>query len=319
MVQQISKICLIGISNKINKLDSVFVLSLQTGLWEAHEGLLEKIPTKEQFLYSLNVGLLYGAKEIDISNYFYKLNEDDDITNTTALFNWFDTLYTPLWYTIRDIVSPRLKGSFGKTLRNINQTIQYPKINASNSYNFISNFSGNLECLPATADYDLGFFKDSFNADYFMIVSRWYNFSGNCPIYANLDPNQFDYTNISLTKYNADTTFTVLSNAAIKINLAVGDAELIKVAPVVKYGGSLIVNETTLPNETLLGDMTIESGATLSVYGNYYAKANIIVKSGGRINNYENGKIIFDPGKQLIIEGTAEINGSSNNRLIIGI
>ncbi|MCZ2442358.1 MAG: T9SS type A sorting domain-containing protein, partial [Flavobacteriales bacterium] len=63
---------------------------------------------------------------------------------------------------------------------------------------------------------------------------------------------------------------------------------------------------------------TIENGATLTVSGIYYAKANITVKSGGKIVAGTNGKIIFDSGKKIIINGSAEVKGTSTgNRLTL--
>ncbi len=309
---------------KINDLDSVFVLSLQTGLWKAHEGLLEKIPTKEQFLYNLNVGLLYGAKEIDISNYFYKLNADDDITNTTALFNWFDTLYTPLWYTIRDTVSPRLKDSFGKTLRNIHQKVQNPGLQlpvtqpVNTNYNWLSSITYlNGDGLSGADFMDVGFFETyngSGDVPYFMVVNRWYNtaLQGDL-LKISIDKTGTGYTNYNVTNFIENTKQTIVNAGYITMPHIPGDARLFKVYPVLKDGGSLVVSETTHPNDVLFGDMSIENGATLTVNGTYHAKANITVKNGGKIVAGPNGKIIFDPNKYLIIDGNAQVNGTSNN------
>ena len=69
---------------------------------------------------------------------------------------------------------------------------------------------------------------------------------------------------------------------------------------------------------SLYDDMTIENGATLFIYDTYNAKANITVKSGGKIMYGENSIIIFDPGKKLIVEGSAEIKGTStSNKLTL--
>jgi hypothetical protein len=62
--------------------------------------------------------------------------------------------------------------------------------------------------------------------------------------------------------------------------------------------------------------MTIENGATLTVYNNYFADGNIIVKNGSIVNG-ENGKIQFANGKKLIIEGAATIAGTTSHKLII--
>jgi len=310
--------------NKINKLDTVFVLSLQTGLWNAKEGLLEKIPTKEQFLYNLNVGLLYGAKEIDVSNYFYKFNFYDDTTNTSALYNYFDNYYTPLWFTIRDTVSPRLKNSFGKTLRNIYQKEQNPKLQLpvtqtiNSTYNWLSSITYLTGDNSSGTDFiDVGFFETyngSGDVPYFMVVNRWYNTAAQGDLLKiSIDKTNTGYTNYNVTNFIENTKQTIVNQGYITMPHIPGEARLFKVYPVLKDGGSLVVSETTHPNDVLLGDMTIENGATLTINDTYYAKANIKVKSGGKIVAGPNGKIIFDLNKGLIIDGNAQVNGTSNN------
>ncbi len=218
---------------------------------------------------------------------------------------------------LRHTIKPRLNGLFGQTLKKLIATDQYLRIDAGQSYKFISSFSGNVDCLPTTKDYDLGFFTDSLSRDYFMLISRYYNNDGSCPVFINFNPNYFGYNNISLTKYVEDTTYTVLNDASIQIDLTRGDAELFKVTPVVLFGGTLIADDAAGVGETLKGDMIIDNGATLSIYQNYYAQGDIIIKNGS-IENYDPnsaGTIHFQNGKKLIIEGAATISGTSTHRL----
>jgi len=300
------------IMNRVNNWDPNFCMTLLCGRYDAANLFHDPLP--HEMLYEANLKLLYGAKSLSLYDYFGRLDQADH-TGLVIPTQPVHT-YTSKWIMVRDILSPRLKGNFGKTLKRLTQDSQHLDINASNSYGFISHFSGNLECLPSISDYDLGFFTDSLSRDYFMVISRYYNDEGACPIFINLDEGCL-YNNLVLTKYVADTTYNILRSDAIRVDLTRGDAELYRIYPVVRWGGSLLANDTTNSGEILYDDMTIESGATLTVNGTYNAKANITVKSGGKIIAGPNGKIIFDPGKKLIVEGSAEIKGTSTNRLAL--
>ncbi|MCC6256498.1 MAG: hypothetical protein IT276_16410, partial [Ignavibacteriaceae bacterium] len=113
-----------------------------------------------------------------------------------------------------------------------------------------------------------------------------------------------------------NTTLALNETRTFNVIFPAGEGYLFQFAPVVKYGGKLVYNETVLDGTTLYDDMTIESGATLTVNGTYNANANITVKSGGKIVAGLNGKIIFNAGKRLIIEGNVQVYRSNdNNRL----
>ena len=114
------------------------------------------------------------------------------------------------------------------------------------------------------------------------------------------------YTNWNVTNFIENTKQTIVNSGYVTMPHIPGEARLFKVYPVLKDGGKLSVSETTHPNDILLSDMTIESGATLTVNGTYYAKANITVKSGGKIVAGTNGSIVFDAGKKLIVDGLIE-------------
>ena len=60
--------------NRFAKNNKDFILGLQTGKWQTDEQTgyegVDTIPTGEQFLYNMNLGLIYGAKGISLNNYF---------------------------------------------------------------------------------------------------------------------------------------------------------------------------------------------------------------------------------------------------------
>ncbi len=157
--------------------------------------------------------------------------------------------------------------------------------------------------------------------DYFMIINRYYSNTLYNKFYINLH-NLCDYKNWNLFNYVDTTGVTLLPNIDGEVSspnytILIGDAILYSIKPVVEFGGKLLVNETVNSGTTLNNDMTIENGATLTVNGTYYANANITVKNGGKIVAGENANISFESGKNLIIDGTAEIKGTSANRLSI--
>jgi len=133
--------------------------------------------------------------------------------------------------------------------------------------------------------------------------------------------NNTDFVNLGIRDVENHTNSintTISTTQSFSIQIPAGDGYLFQVAPVLKYGGRLIYNETVIDGTILFEDMSIENGATLTINGTYNAKANITVKSGGKIMYGENSIIIFDPGKKLIVEGSTEIKGTSaSNKLTL--
>jgi hypothetical protein len=302
--------------------DLFYGMSIQTGRYfdnSTYDGndRIREISGSD-LLYQTNLALMYGAKLISPWLYFGEENATPETREYTGFRNPPNYPVTDKYLMLKNKIAPRLSSLMGQTLKTLTPTEQYLKINSSGNYNFIGYFSGNLECLPAISDYDLGFFTDSQSRDYFMLISRYYNNDGACPIFINLDEGCL-YNNLVLTKFVADTTYNILRSDPIPVNLTRGDAELYRIYPVVRWGGSLLANDTTNSGETLHSDMIVENNSTLVINGTYYANADITVKAGGKIKyGSNNSKIVFSSGKKLIIQGVAEIKGtSSSNKLAL--
>src|SRR5690606_28569188 len=187
--------------DRMNNFEIPFVLNLQTGKWLALPpyNRLEKIPTSAQFKYTMFLGLLYGAKGIGISNYFYNsINE-----NTTSSLVSFTELggglndysYTSLWSTIKNEISPLLKGTFGQTLKVLTQQSQYPGLNIATTSTINQQFIDKIEFTSGSGDgiIDLGFFTDEEDTDkkYFMAINRYYS---------NRENLKFSFQNLSTYK-----------------------------------------------------------------------------------------------------------------------
>jgi hypothetical protein len=314
--------------DKINDFDSSFAFSTQSGAYydinedcEIYDSSI--IPSPSQILYHVNLGLLYGAKQIRCDPFFsYEWLPDcpdvwrtagliDKNNDTTANYNFF-----------RFTLIPRLNGWFGKTLKRLNQFKQFPKLDVLvDPENFTPHeFVDFIKATGGPSDtcwVDLGFFKDpqDLSAKYFMTVNRYY--SNKHSMQFGLD-SLTNFTNWNITSYIDSTNFTVLptnGKAQFFDDIYPGDAKLYSVIPVVLYGGTLIANDTVQGGIILQNDMIIDNGATLTISGNYYAQGNIIIKNGSIVNG-DNGKIIFEDGKKLKIEGTATINGTAQNKLV---
>ena len=289
--------------------DLHYGMSIQTGKYGySAEHTIREI-TGRELLYNTNLALMYGSKLISPWLYFGH-NNNVSTDNYTGFRNPPGYEVTDKYNTLKDTIAPRLKGLMGITLRKLTPSEQILNAAPLTWYDYINIFihSGDQSY---GSDFDLGFFKDSNNLDYFMLINRWYN-AGSLGVPLQFTLSCFgNYNNIQLYNLIDGTKQTIQNNGIIYPSITLGDALLYRVAPVVRAGGSLLTNETTLPNETLLDSLTVQNGATLTVNGTYHAKANITVKTGSKIIAGPNGKIIFDPYKKLIVEGTTEIKGSS--------
>ncbi|HSL89307.1 MAG TPA: hypothetical protein VK870_08395 [Ignavibacteriaceae bacterium] len=225
-----------------------------------------------------------------------------------------------LWYEIHDNLAPRLRGNLGNTLMNLNYSGNYinveykegyPPEGTHNNYDYL-----NIQHYGMSYHWHSGFFQKINQPDnkFFLLT----NLRTGFPVEAKLIiSNNTGYENVSFTDIEGgvDTTLGISSSITYYETLPEGEGKLFRVSPVIKYGGRLIYHETAGEGITLFDDMIIENGATLYVSGNYYSKANITVKSGGKIAALANGKIIFDAGKGIIVEGNVQIYGTANDRL----
>jgi len=268
---------------KINKLDNNFVFSVQNGMWIRNDNI-QVTPSSQQYNYLINLSLLFGAKGIDIMNYFE--GEDQLVGGMYNHFPPVGPIHRELYYYTRDVISPRLKGLYGKTLRNISQTEQVPNINLETTTPDLiagNHYLYKLSGIPLEAPYmhrvDAGFFKQSQSStipEYIMLVNRWYSSDSSIQVHLK---NLSDYENWSV-KNLIDTSFTYLSanqfdKASFEDIILPGEAALYEIFPVVKHGGKILVNETISTPQVLTGELTIENGAMLTINNSYNVYADI--------------------------------------------
>jgi hypothetical protein len=166
-----------SVLDKLNDIDSIFSMTLICGKYDTAN--IHRTPTTTEMLYEANIKLMYGAKALTLYRYF---GADND-TNFTGLVNYTTGQgysYTERYWFIRNTLAPRLRGLFGKTLRNINQTHQHLNITTSSftGEEYISNIStSRTESMQPDfieTYIDLGFFEKD-DKDYFMLLHSYYN------------------------------------------------------------------------------------------------------------------------------------------------
>jgi hypothetical protein len=300
---------------RYNLYNEKFILGMQSGKWLQDTDIppagIDKIPTPEQLLFNANFGLLYGAKGLSLNNYFDWGNS----ALVTGLYNPNDNTHYPIYYTLKDIILPRLSGVFGKTLKSIQQTEQHPRFNFNpvqylNSFQCISLPEG---VLPDDNDFDLGFFSKD-DQRYFMFLRRWYNTSTN-DILIGVDREQFNYNNIKVVELVNETSYTLQQNQKIVFDAEIGDTRLFGLMPVIKYGGDLVYDEIINNTNTLHEAMTIKSGATLTVNGTYNIYGDITVEAGAQLDIKPGAKLNFFNNSRLIINSNFYAVGAPGNKI----
>jgi len=275
-------------------------------------------PSPNELNASLMLALAHGTKGIIFwkmthgwYNYEYNCNA---MVQYRVLFDRTSNGITPnsLYYYLKDRLSLRLNGSFGKKLLDLDYTGIYlqkqrfkpTRVIKSVTKQYLT-LSHPVPAYKGDVNFHVGFLTDPIDSEnnYFLLVNLLPNLTRNVII--GVTDNGYEYPNMRLRNveqgYNFDTTFTTQFSTALPgYEFPPGEGYLFQVAPVVKCGGKLIYDET-VAGITLQDDMIIENGAILTVNGIYNLKANIIVKDGnivttenGEISSYTNNKIIFE-------------------------
>ncbi len=104
------------------ELDPFYGVSLQCG--EIHNTQAnERNVHRHEVLYNANLALMYGAKFFSLFTYFAQRNTEQCESGLTCrgIVDYYPDIYHPIYTDkydmMRDTLSPRLKGLFGKTLK----------------------------------------------------------------------------------------------------------------------------------------------------------------------------------------------------------
>ena len=306
---------------RLSQKNKEFILGLQTGRWQTNSETgtqgVDKIPMREQFLYNMNIGLIFGAKGFSLNNYFAW---NDKVTGLCTIEDDKIT-HEPLHGFVEETIMPRLSGLMGKTLRKLNQEEQETEINLRNS-NYSDNYIDSIKTNGVgndTVEVDIGLFSDSSNSDkkYLMLLSRWYN-TNSADRYTFLFKT---YRNWVIYDYIDSLSRGSLINSNnkgyIEDTISTGDARLYRIYPVVKYGGEINHDETVTSETLTENDLTINSGKTLTVMGTYDCYKNIIVNSGGKLDIKPGSTLNFHNGSKIVVNGLFTANGKSDSLINI--
>lgn len=270
------------------------------------------------------LGLAHGMTGIELFS-FTSFWQSSDIIVKGIIDNRYSINPSNLYYHLKDILIPRLKGKLGKTLMNLDYTGDYIQ-----SYYEIPSQIPLPD--PQTIDYltlgygnytahdmlwHCGFFDRFGQPDnkYFLLANLYQGAESNTIKVRVKPPEGVEgYENYRFRNVEGYFDETFKTEIIMNLTLSKGEGYLYQVAPVVLYGGRLLNDENVGEGQVLSDDMTIENGKTLTIYNTYTSNANITVKNGNIIVG-ENGKIIFDDGKKLIIDGVCTISGTSVDKL----
>ncbi|MBK7629155.1 MAG: T9SS type A sorting domain-containing protein [Ignavibacteriales bacterium] len=254
--------------------DLFYGMSIQTGRYfdrETYDGndRIREISGSD-LLYQTNLALMYGAKLISPWLYFGEKNEAPETREYTGFRNPPGYPETDKYLMLKNTIAQRLSGLMGRTLKTLTPTSQHLNHQLNTSQGFIQSIvEGNCTAEGMQSGdeaYDLGFFKDDLDRDYFMLISRWYNPICSPSLTININPlsfpNNYNLKAINMIN-NISTTITKYGNLSTAIE--VGDACFFSVAPVVKYGGSITNNDTIKTNTSLIDNMTINNTKTIII------------------------------------------------------
>jgi len=293
-----------------------YMFTVQVGRWmdENNQGLTTKL-TKEQFLYLTNIGLLCGAKGICFDNYF-NLRDTNGNIKADGLYDYESGIPENHYYTLRDTISPRMQGLFGKAIKNLNQESSQIDLDLRIS-NYTDEYIDSVKTNGVgndTVEVDIGIFSDSSNSDkkYLMLLSRWYNTNS-----ADRYTFQFKtYRNWVIYDYidsiSRGSSINTNNKGYFEDTISTGDARLYRIYPVVKYGGELNYDETVTLETLTENDLTINSGNTLTVVGTYDCYKNIVVNTGGRLDLRAGSTLNFYNGSKIVVNGLFTANGKSD-------
>ena len=318
-----------------------FAWQAQPDFWYVGQTFSEKIdgiidcrwrrPSPLELNASVMLALAHGAKGIMFWHYLPNWSNTVDITCDPDNQVFFDAILdensnpTELYDYIKDDLSPRINGTLGLTLMNLDYTGNYFNLLVSAGENGIIHTKDYLSIMTSSQNvfYHTGFLEGKTNPDnrHFLLLNELTDLvdERTCTMYINYDNVLSGYTNWRFRNVEGgvDTTFNVSNSLMYSKLIPAGEGYLFQVAPVVLYGGRLRYNETVGGGWTLNDDMIIENGATLTVTGIYNSNADITVKDGGSIKTIDGGEIIFSSGKRLIIDGLATVKGTSSQKLTL--
>ncbi|MGE5436708.1 MAG: T9SS type A sorting domain-containing protein [Syntrophothermus sp.] len=261
------------------------------------------------------IALAYGAKGLIYYQYYSQKNNDGityRVTGLVDVWNGNEFPETDKYYMAQDIAE-RLNGPLGKTLLSLKYQGEYSWLrrnqidynNTANNISFFnlisSNDSNEVEQKHA------GYLKDTTNGiDYILTTNLDSSLSKS--IHFNVrNTNYRNYKNIGIKNIEGDFiggfdgTYENNHSRFIINNVPASDGLLLRIAPMLRYGGEIVTNDTTPSVDTLMDNLIIPEEKIITVSDNYYLKDTITITETNNLNLIENGYIILlDNGKVVV-------------------
>lgn len=269
---------------KLESLREQFTIShsLQPGFWYVGQGfgyrsgptgnwVSWRLPDSTELKSTVMLALAHGVKGLLFWTY---LSYQSTNVYVQGIVNE-NLTHTEVSYVIKNNFVPRLKGVMGKKLLGLDYTGNYLQLRYITPtddpppqaviYNYLT-----LGTIPSATDqnWHVGFMESSspvYSDDkYFLLANLWPNLDRSTNI--KVTPPDTAYSNYRFRNFEPgffDTTFTSYLN--YQLSHPKGEGYLYEVAPVVKYGGKLITNDTLHTSINLIDDMTIRTGATVTI------------------------------------------------------
>jgi len=282
-------------------------------------------PTLEQFTAPPLLALAFGAKGLVFYNYKTTAN-GSGLETSTDLASAFSSL------------AERLNGTLGNKLTNLRYKNVYLRAHyiVDSSYNLSSYapespISISVVQNSSPISFHCGVLTDPAEARsrYLFLVNETPTAGGQRTTTINIyvpgvnfiagdgsTTYSAPYTNISLLDVENNSYKTVASGKSETITLDNGQGRLYKAGPAVLIGGTIKNNETiSSTGESLKGELSVVSGATLTISGTYNIYNNITVNSGGYLVVSPGATLNFYNGAGLIINGSLTASGTSSQRI----
>ena len=232
---------------------------------------------------------------------------------------------TELYSVLKNNIVPRLKGKLGTSLMKLDYTGDYLQLQREENEESATPVEEDYLTLSPGIPEDLvynwhcGLFIDStaFDDKYFLLTNMITTNEKNIRVKVQTPssyPINYRFRNVEGL---FDTTVQAPNYLLKQITYPPGEGYLYEFAPVIKYGGRLLYDETISNTTTLLDEMTIEDDAVLTVNSTFNVDKAITIKDNGSIITTSGGTMKFYNDLNLVIEGSATISGTPQHKLIL--
>ncbi|HZW39214.1 MAG TPA: T9SS type A sorting domain-containing protein [Ignavibacteriaceae bacterium] len=309
-------------SNPNDKMNGSFWFVGQScSFYSPGEGYNLRRLTATEMLGSTMLALANGANGIFYWEYYSALNNNGTyrIHGIVELENgsWYP--HTDLFYMLRDNIIPRLKGNLGNNLLSSKYEGNYIwkdsyHLSNENQRNIIDYLSFE-DIINTNYNYYAGLLKDTVdNLDEFLLINLMDTTRG---IGIRIDK---PYKNVRLKNIETSFDLSFYDSLVFYDTIQPGDGHLYKLFPAVKYGGTILGNETVSSGERLLDNLEISNNKILTIGTNYYLNDTLIINSTNNINLNTYGYIIPEDGGKVVVNSygpLARLKTTNNHPWIV--